>query len=91
MLLSPYEIQNTRQRPLELVAAAGGDEEVRDGDDLQVVHGVVSQGHVLEVRPGVHQELDGGEVGGRAAGAVYHGHGGETQLLQQRFRQLARF
>ena len=80
MSLSPYEIL-TRQRERDLVAAAGGDEEVRDGDHLQVVHGVVAVGHVLEVRPGVDQELDGGEVRGGAAGAVYHRHRGETQLL----------
>ena len=59
------------------------DEEVRDGDHLQVVHCVVAVGHVLEVRPGVHQELDGGEMGGGAAGAVYHRDGGESQLLEQ--------
>ena len=64
------------------MAAAGGDEEIRETDHLQVLHGV-GQGPGLEVRPGVHQELEGGEVGGRTTGGVYHCHRGETQLLQQ--------
>ena len=62
-----------------LVAAAVGDEHVGDGDHLEVGHGVV--GDVPGVGLGLHQELQRGEVRGRAAGAVNHRAGAEAQLL----------
>ena len=60
-----------------------GDQEVRDGDHLQVLHRVVS--HVVgKVWPGVDEELGGGELGGRAAGAGRHCLVRHSQRLQAR-------
>ena len=53
-----------------LDTATGGDQEVRDGDDLQVGEGIITD-VVGEVGPGVHQELDGSEMRGGTARTVY--------------------
>ena len=55
-----------------LETATGGDEEVRDSDDLQVDQGILIDVE-WNVRPGVHKELDRCEVSGRTARAVQHG------------------
>ena len=60
-----------------------GDQEVWDGDHLQVLHWVVSR-VVGKVWPGVDEELGGGELRGRAAGAGRHRLVRHSQRLQAR-------